>query len=60
LLWFGLGAPSLIFVLVHAVTWPLALVFAGLIVVIILGLVIENVVFRTIEAHTVRRWGMQR
>jgi len=35
-------------------------VFAGLLTVIIIGLVVENVVFRAIEARTVRRWGMQR
>jgi NitT/TauT family transport system permease protein len=35
-------------------------VFAGLLTVIIIGLLVENVVFRAIEARTVRRWGMQR
>ena len=146
LLWFGLGNPSLIFVLIHSVLWPVSLnthsgflgvsetmrmagnnygltgirfvvkilipaafpsiltglkigwafawrtliaaelvfgvssgsgglgwfifenrnqlevanVFAGLITVIIIGLVVESVVFRTIEVHTVRKWGMQR
>jgi NitT/TauT family transport system permease protein len=35
-------------------------VFAGLITVIAIGLVVELGVFRTIEAATVRRWGMQR
>ncbi|MGR0186979.1 ABC transporter permease [Azospirillum aestuarii] len=146
MLWFGLGAVSLTFVLVHAVLWPLALnthagftsvsetlrmagrnyglsgiryvvtmlipaafpailtglkvgwafawrtliaaelvfgvssgkgglgwfifqnrnelyidkVFAGLVTVILIGLVVENVVFRWIEAHTVRKWGMVR
>jgi NitT/TauT family transport system permease protein len=34
-------------------------VFAGLLSVIIIGLLVENVIFRTIERHTVRRWGMQ-
>ena len=34
-------------------------VFAGLFTVILIGLVVENVVFRTLESHTVRRWGMQ-
>ncbi len=30
LLWFGLGLPSIIFVLIHAVTWPIALnVYSG-------------------------------
>jgi NitT/TauT family transport system permease protein len=146
LLWFGLGNTSLIFVLIHAVLWPLSLnthsgfmsvsetlrmagrnyglkglgyvarilipaafpsilaglkiawafawrtliaaelvfgvssgsgglgwfifenknelqidyVFAGLVTVIIIGLAVENVVFRTIEERTVRKWGMQR
>ena len=146
MLWFGLGEVSLIFVLVHAVLWPLALnthagftsvsetlrmagrnyglgglryvvtllipaafpailtglkvgwafawrtliaaelvfgvssgkgglgwfifqnrnelyidkVFAGLVTVILIGLLVENVVFRWIEVHTVRKWGMVR
>ncbi len=34
-------------------------VFAGLFSVILIGLVVENVVFRTIEVRTVKRWGMQ-
>lgn len=34
-------------------------VFAGLFTVIVIGLLVENVIFRTIEARTVRRWGMQ-
>ncbi len=145
LLWFGLGAPSLLFVLLHSVVWPVSLntfsgfqsvaptlrmagrnyglrgfryvmyilvpaafpailtglkigwafawrtliaaelvfgsnsgggglgwyifenrneleipsVFAGLLTVILIGLLVEGVVFRTIEAATVRRWGMQ-
>ena len=144
LLWFGLGAGSLIFVLIHSVLWPVALcthagfksvsptlrmvgrnyglagpryvtqilipaafpcilsglkngwafawrtliaaelvfgvssgsgglgwfiyenknqleipsVFAGLLTVILIGLAMENLVFRSIEACTVRRWGM--
>jgi NitT/TauT family transport system permease protein len=146
LLWFGLGTPSILFVMVHAVLWPLALnahagfsgvseilrmagrnaglrglpfifqilipaafpailtglkvgwafawrtliaaelvfgvssrsgglgwyifenknrldtanVFAGLGTVIIIGLLVETLVFRTIERHTIRKWGMQR
>jgi NitT/TauT family transport system permease protein len=146
LLWFGLGNGSLVFVLVHAVLWPLALntfagfqgvpetlrmagrnygltglayvwqilipaalpailsglkigwafawrtliaaelvfgaasgrgglgwyiyqnrnelytdrVFAGLLVVILIGLFAENVVFATLERVTVRRWGVVR
>jgi NitT/TauT family transport system permease protein len=34
-------------------------VFAGLLTVIIIGLLVENVIFRTVELRTVRRWGMQ-
>ncbi len=146
LLWFGLGAASLIFVLVHSVLWPVALntyagfqgvpetlrmagrnyglrglpyvwqilfpaalpailsglkigwafawrtliaaelvfgaasgkgglgwyifqnrnelytdrVFAGLLLVIAIGLVVENLIFATLERLTVRRWGMVR
>ena len=35
-------------------------VFAGLAAVIIIGLVIEHVVFQTLERVTVRKWGMER
>lgn len=145
LLWFGLGAKSLVFVLLHAVLWPVALnahagfravpatlrmvgrnyglggiglvvrillpaafpsilaglkigwafawrtliaaelvfgvssgagglgwyifenknqiqipqVFAGLLTVILIGLAVETLVFRTVERRTVQRWGMQ-
>jgi len=145
LIWFGLGAPSLIFVLIHAVLWPVALnthsgflavshtlrmvgrnyglrgmryvtrilipaafpsivsglkigwafawrtliaaelvfgsssgggglgwfiyesknlfdipaVFSGLFAVIIIGLLVEGLIFRKLEEHTVRKWGMQ-
>jgi NitT/TauT family transport system permease protein len=144
LLWFGLGAPSLVFVLVHAVLWALTLniyngftgvsqtlrmvgrnyglkglrfvflilfpaalpniltglkvswafgwrtliaaelvfgvtsrsggigwfifekknqldidlVFAGLLTVIIIGILVENLLFKTIERRTVQKWGM--
>jgi len=144
LIWFGLGSASIIFVLVHAVLWPVALnthsgflgvsptlrmvgrnygltgfgyigkilvpaafpsilsglkigwafawrtliaaelvfgttsgsgglgwfiyenknvldipaVFAGLFTVILIGLLVENLIFRTIAQRTVRRWGM--
>ena len=34
-------------------------VFAGLLTVIVFGLFVEHVIFRTIENRTVRRWGMQ-
>ena len=33
--------------------------FAGLLTVILIGLVVENLIFRNLEAVTVRRWGMQ-
>ena len=35
-------------------------VFAGLLTIILIGLAVENVVFRLIEARTVQRWGMVR
>jgi NitT/TauT family transport system permease protein len=146
LLWFGLGNPSLVFVLIHSVLWPVSLnthsgflavsdtlrmagnnygltgirfvmkilipaaspsivtglkigwafawrtliaaelvfgvssgsgglgwfifenrnqlevanVFAGLLMVILIGLFVESVIFRTLENSTVRKWGMQR
>jgi NitT/TauT family transport system permease protein len=34
-------------------------VFAGLLAIILIGLFVENVIFRFIEAKTVQRWGMQ-
>lgn len=34
--------------------------FAGLIAVILIGLLVENIVFQSVERLTVRRWGMQR
>ncbi len=34
-------------------------VFAGLFTVILIGLLVENLIFRNIEAVTVRKWGMQ-
>lgn len=36
-----------------------ASVFAGLLTVILIGLVVESVIFRSIETMTVRKWGMQ-
>lgn len=35
-------------------------VFAGLVLVIVIGLIVENVVFAALERLTVRRWGMAR
>jgi NitT/TauT family transport system permease protein len=34
-------------------------VFGGLLTIIVFGLLIENLVFKTVEDRTVRRWGMQ-
>jgi NitT/TauT family transport system permease protein len=34
-------------------------VFAGLLTVITIGLVVENLIFRTIERKTIRKWGLQ-
>jgi len=36
-----------------------AAVFAGLLMVILIGLAVEGVLFRWVENRTVRRWGMQ-
>lgn len=33
-------------------------VFAGMIVIVLVGLIVERVLFESIEARTVRRWGM--
>lgn len=41
-------------------TLDTAAVFAGLLTVMAVGLLVEAVIFRIIEAKTVRRWGMQR
>jgi NitT/TauT family transport system permease protein len=35
-------------------------VFAGLFMIILIGVVVEYLIFRTVELRTVRRWGMQR
>lgn len=37
----------------------IANVFAGLFTVILIGLAVENLIFRVLERHTVQRWGMQ-
>lgn len=34
-------------------------VFAGLLTVIIFGLLVENLIFKTVEKKTISRWGMQ-
>jgi NitT/TauT family transport system permease protein len=37
----------------------IANVFAGLLTVILIGLVVENVIFAVLEKNTIQRWGMQ-
>lgn len=37
-----------------------ATVFSGLLAVILIGLIVESVIFRALEARTVNLWGMQR
>ena len=46
---------------VFALTWTEVSLtsVAGLLTVILFGLIVENLIFRTIENRTVRRWGMQ-
>jgi len=34
-------------------------VFAGLLTVIVIGLIVENLVFQTLERHTIQKWGMK-
>jgi len=34
-------------------------VFAGLLTVIIIGLIVENLVFQMLERHTIQKWGMK-
>lgn len=40
-------------------TLDIPFVFAGLLTVILIGLLVENLIFQTVETRTVRRWGMQ-
>ena len=47
------------YILENKTQLEIANVFAGLLTVILIGLVVENGVFRVIEQRTVRRWGMQ-
>lgn len=43
----------------HKNEFETSYVFAGLLTVILFGLFVEHVIFKTIEDRTVRRWGMQ-
>lgn len=36
----------------------IAAVFAGLFMVIVIGLLVENLIFNTVEQRTIRKWGM--
>jgi NitT/TauT family transport system permease protein len=40
-------------------TLDIPAVFAGLLTVIVIGLIVENLIFRNIERRTVRKWGLQ-
>ena len=40
-------------------TLDIPLVFAGLFTVILIGLLVESLVFRVIEERTIARWGMK-
>jgi len=47
------------FIYEHKNNLEIATVFAGLLSIIVIGLLVEAVVFKSIEMRTVRRWGMQ-
>jgi len=47
------------FVFANQMDMQIPHVFAGLFTVILVGVVVESLIFSTIEARTVRRWGMQ-
>ncbi len=47
------------FIFVSQMDLRIAYVFAGLFMVILVGVVVETVVFNKIESLTVRKWGMQ-
>jgi hypothetical protein len=47
------------FILENKNSLDIASVFAGLLTVILLGLLVENVIFGAVERRTVQRWGMQ-
>lgn len=56
----GSGAGIGWFIFMKRTNVDIAGVFAALIVIIIIGVIIEYVVFNTIERNTVRKWGMVR
>ncbi|MCP5157431.1 MAG: ABC transporter permease [Ectothiorhodospiraceae bacterium] len=47
------------FIFANQMDLQIPYVFAGLFTVILVGVVVENLVFRNIEQRTVARWGMQ-
>ena len=47
------------FIFANQMDLQIPFVFAGLFAVILVGITVENVVFRNIELRTVGRWGMQ-
>ncbi len=54
----GKGAGIGWYILMRRVNLDVAGVFAALIVIIIIGIIIEYGVFRTIEHNTIKKWGM--
>ena len=56
----GVGAGIGWYIFMKRTNVDVAGVFAALIVIIIIGIVIEYGVFRTLEKHTVKKWGMVR
>lgn len=47
------------FVFANQMDMQIPYVFAGLFTVILVGVIVESLIFSTIEAKTIRRWGMQ-
>jgi len=47
------------FVFANQMDMQIPYVFAGLFTVILVGVLVESLIFSTIESRTVRRWGMQ-
>ena len=47
------------FIFANQMDMQIPAVFAGLFTVIVVGIVVENVIFTNLEIRTVRRWGMQ-
>lgn len=56
----GAGAGIGWFIFMKRTNVDIAGVFAALIVIMIIGIIIEYGIFRTLEKHTVKKWGMVR